>query len=507
MSKFQLSISKQHQLDSARRSVNARQWNEALAFYEALMRHETDFAEGHYELAWLLRQLGRPLQALASYQQALELKISRPEEIHLNKAAIYSDDLLDYVAAKKELNHALRCRKNYPSAWLNLGNLHEELADSETAAACYRNVLNHCPKSDLIYISALARLLRLVDAPETATLMEHAQKAAFGNAAMPPTLRATVFFAISDVLHKQKAYAEAFSALARANACAAQDGPRYQRARHSAWVSALIGDFAHLGTDSTRNFSSQACNQTPAPLFIIGMFRSGSTLIEQMLNTHPLVHAGGELGFLPRAVQGILAPYPYQMTGVDAHQLQSIRQQYASHIQSIKVADGVRYFTDKRPDNYQLIGLIKRLFPNAKIIHTMRDPVDNGLSIFQQQLDQQVAPYSSSLSDIGHYYSEYRRLMAEAKRQFPQDIFDLDYDELVQNSEPSLRSLLDFLELPWFGDCLNFHLQKSAVKTASLWQVRQPLNQASSGRWRAYAAQLLPLRESLQLHGVLIAAP
>jgi len=166
----------------------------------------------------------------------------------------------------------------------------------------------------------------------------------------------------------------------------------------------------------------------------------------------------------------------------------------------------VRYFTDKRPDNYQLIGLIKRLFPNAKIIHTMRDPVDNGLSIFQQQLDQQVAPYSSSLSDIGHYYSEYRRLMAEAKRQFPQDIFDLDYDELVQNSEPSLRSLLDFLELPWFGDCLNFHLQKSAVKTASLWQVRQPLNKASSGRWLAYADQLIPLRDSLQMHGVTIAA-
>ena len=174
------------------------------------------------------------------------------------------------------------------------------------------------------------------------------------------------------------------------------------------------------------------------------------------------------------------------------HRLAKLFPQASSH----------KYITDKRPDNFMLIGLIKQIFPNAKILHSVRNPLDNGLSVFMQHLDPRVASYASSLPDIAHYYSQYRKLVAHWKALYPDDIHDFDYDAFVQQPRPVLDRALSFLGLPWDDRCLAFHRSGNSVKTASYWQVRQPLYRDACGRWRHYAEYLAPLRDAWGPEGI-----
>jgi hypothetical protein len=158
---------------------------------------------------------------------------------------------------------------------------------------------------------------------------------------------------------------------------------------------------------------------------------------------------------------------------------------------------GAELVVDKRPDNFLYIGLIKTLFPDARIVHTTRDPLDNCLSIYFLHLDHSMA-YALDLMDIGHYYRQYGRLMAHWKSLYGDDILDVDYDALVREPRPAVERLLEFCGLEWSERCLSFHQRENAVKTASVWQVRQPLYQHASGRSRVFARQLDPLAQYLR---------
>jgi hypothetical protein len=233
------------------------------------------------------------------------------------------------------------------------------------------------------------------------------------------------------------------------------------------------------------------------------MFRSGSTLVEQVLGAHERVTAGGELDFLLRLAAERLAPFPASIARLDAARYAGFASEYRALIAGLfPHAPAASYVTDKRPDNYQLIGLIRQLFPSARILHTTRHPLDNGLSVFTQHLNPQVAGYACDLGDIGHYFGQYRRLMQHWKALYPADILDVHYDALVRDPETVLRRVFAFLGLEWDAGCLDFHARESTVKTASYWQVRRPLYREASGRWRNYATQLAPLRESLLAAGV-----
>jgi hypothetical protein len=233
------------------------------------------------------------------------------------------------------------------------------------------------------------------------------------------------------------------------------------------------------------------------------MFRSGSTLVEQVLSAHPAVIAGGEMDFFPRLVRGTLSPFPASMAALDSARATALAEQYRADVSKrFPEARRAGFVTDKRPDNFLLIGLIKRLFPAAKFVHTVRSPLDNCLSIYFQHLDQAAASYSSDLRDIGHYYGQYQRLMTHWRSLFPDDIFDLRYDAFVREPAPALAELLTFLGLEWDDSCLEFHCQPGVVKTASYWQVRRPFYTQASGRWGNYREHLGPLREALREAGV-----
>ena len=152
--------------------------------------------------------------------------------------------------------------------------------------------------------------------------------------------------------------------------------------------------------------------------------------------------------------------------------------------------------TDKMPSNYQSLGLISILFPNAKIINCQRHPLDNALSIFFQKFVS-GNQFAFDLADIGFWYKEYERLMTHWREVLPSPIYEVHYSDMVQNPKESARSLIEFCELEWEDACLDFHKSKREIQTASAWEVRQPIYTSSLGRWKAYEAHLDSLKECL----------
>jgi hypothetical protein len=218
-------------------------------------------------------------------------------------------------------------------------------------------------------------------------------------------------------------------------------------------------------------------------------------LVEQLLAGHPRISAGGELAFLPQAVRTRLAPFPESLATVSHRDLLLLAEEYSKLLHGL--APAADFVTDKRPDNYLYIGLIKQLFPDAKIVHTTRDALDNCLSIFFLHLDQGMS-YALDLEHIGHQFGQYRRLMSHWKALFGPDIFDIHYDDLVTDTLAPMRHLVAFLGLDWSDRCAVVPPDGRAVRTASVWQVREPLYRRSSGRSRHYREQLTRLRDYLQ---------
>ncbi|NJO13586.1 MAG: sulfotransferase [Gammaproteobacteria bacterium] len=229
-------------------------------------------------------------------------------------------------------------------------------------------------------------------------------------------------------------------------------------------------------------------------VFITGMFRSGSTLFEQVLAAHPGVTPGGEIDYFGRALGSTGRPFPASASGLDAAALQQLGLGYLKYLE--RTFPGDTLITNKRPDAFAWLGLLKGLFPNARFVNTVRDPLDTCLSIYVQQLDERLT-YATDLQNIAHYFLQYRRLMEHWEELFGERIFDAVYDAYVAEREPTTRALLDFLELPWNEACLETPNVSSRVRTASVWQVREPVYRRSSGRWRNYERHLAPVRELL----------
>jgi tetratricopeptide (TPR) repeat protein len=477
--------------------------DDAVEAWRALLAVRPGHADAWYELGYLLRSRGDFEAALQAYGQALACKVRDPYEVHLNRAVIFSDHLRRDGDAERELLAALALRPDYRPALLNLGNLHEERGQHEEALARYRRLIElpaaSAGDADLADegLARLAQLLPCASADDP--LIQQLERAAQRPTASAHA-RACLHFALGRIGERLGLPQRALAGFTEGKRWARQGQPAHDRA-------ACERDFAALREAFAAPLSSAPRDQTARgaqPLFICGMFRSGSTLVEQVLAAHPSMIAGGELEWLQRLVAGPLAPFPQRFSQLDSAALAAFAEAYRSHLALLfpqRIGEA-RYLSDKRPDNFRLIGLIKSLFPEARIVHTVRNPLDTGLSIYMQHLNASAFGYANELGDIGHYIGQYQRLMSHWKQLYPADIHDFDYDRFVEEPRQTLQSLLDFLELPWDESCMAFHRLGNTVKTASYWQVRQPLYRDASGRWRAYLQHLGPLRDALLVAGV-----
>jgi tetratricopeptide (TPR) repeat protein len=229
------------------------------------------------------------------------------------------------------------------------------------------------------------------------------------------------------------------------------------------------------------------------PIFIIGMPRSGTTLVEQILSSHPQVAAGGELPTLiniVRQIKGAGTSYPEATRGLDRATLEGMARRYLDKLDGIS-RDALRV-TDKMPFNYMHLWLIAALHPDATIVHCRREALDTCLSCYFTSFNEELQ-FASDLDTLGRYWIDYCRLMQHWRAVLPHRFIDLDYERLVTDTEGSIRELLAFCHLPWEARCMKFYESHRGVRTPSRWQVRQPIYRQSVGRWRNYERHLQPL--------------
>ena len=498
-------------LQTASRLLQSNRVPEAIAAYERVLAQWPDLPDCWYNLGLLQRRAGNLEVALSSYRRALALGVSAPEEVHLNCGAIFADQHQE-EAAEREFYAALKLRPDYIPALLNLANLREDFGRRAEADELYRRVVAldpRCYQALARWANALAPLTSQEgsrrDDPANATHLSsatHSEMAvrlrhALGDPAASAAQKASLAFALGRLLDESGDFEGAFAAYrqanreSRASAGAAYRG--YDRGAQEMFVERMRDAFPAASAIDWPAAGSAKRGAEPTPIFICGMFRSGSTLAERLLSGHPGVGAGGELGLIPALVTGPLRPFPDSIRSVSPSVLAAMSENYLREIS--RRYPGATYVTDKRPDNFLHIGLIKALFPSAKIVHTTRDPLDTCLSIYFLHLDHGMS-YALDLGDIGHYYRQSQLMMAHWRALYPQDILDFDYDTFVRDPRPTAQRLFEFLGLTWSDAYLDMPAQ-GAVRTASVWQVREPIYQRSSGRARHYRAWLGDLRSEL----------
>ena len=240
---------------------------------------------------------------------------------------------------------------------------------------------------------------------------------------------------------------------------------------------------------------------SPMPIFVVGMLRSGTTLVEQIIASHPMVQGAGELRTLNEVVDRVREqfannlPYPEIALTADRSLLRHIGERYVASVRD-RAPEG-KHVTDKMPSNYYYTGLIHLALPNAKIIHTVRDPIDTCVSCFSYLFSNEQH-HTYDLGEIGRYYKRYERLMRHWRRVLPTGrILDVQYEDVVADLEGQTRRILDHCGLPWDGRCLAFHKTDRPIRTTSAVQVRQPIYKSAIGRGRAYKEFLGPLLQEL----------
>lgn len=456
-------------------------WLEAEALYRRIIELCPTNADSHYNLAWVLRRQGKMDEAKQAYLKTLELGVRGPEEVLLNIAAICSDQRLN-DRSEHYLQRALTVSADYVPALFNLAALYEEKGKKEAAVKLYRQILDKVPG----HVETMSRVLNMqsredLDKSLIAKLYNTLRKATN----LSQLEQEAGFFALGrayDTLHE---YEQAFSYYRMANRLCERRNKAYDAGKMEADVTKLIG------TTTAERREEHSKHSAEQPIFICGMFRSGTTLAEQILAGHSQINAGGELELLTRFTEGRDIIEIMQ----DKVQIASLADNYIDAVRKMfPLAERV---TDKRPDNFIYLGLIRAMFPNAKVICTLRHPLDTCLSVYFQHLSGAL-PYASSLMDIAHYYIQYVRLLKHWLQIMPDNIHLLRYENLIEAPEESCKKMLDFCELPWQPQCLEFHLSDSSVKTASVWQVRQTIYKSSMGRWRSYEPYLLEVSAYLQ---------
>ena len=232
------------------------------------------------------------------------------------------------------------------------------------------------------------------------------------------------------------------------------------------------------------------------PIFIVGMPRSGSTLVEQILASHPAIHGAGELTYLQQSIDHI-GNFPVFVEDITSEKLKGIGEAYLSRM--TRLAVGRPHVVDKMPANFLYAGLIRVILPNARIIHCRRNAVDTCLSCYSKLFEDEQR-FSYDQNELGRFYLDYQKLTMHWQNVLPASNFlVVDYEAVIDNVETETRRMLEFLELPWDPACLNFYSTERIIRTASVNQVRQPIYRSSSGRWRDHVSNLTRLLSSLQM--------
>ncbi|MEJ2033555.1 MAG: sulfotransferase [Deltaproteobacteria bacterium] len=458
---------------------------EAIASFRQVIALKPDYAEAHFNLAVAFYDQGKLDDAVASIRQVLILKPhSAVAHFNLGNFLMAQGKLEEAIVGFRQ---ALDEKPDYAEALCNLGVIYNELGRKESAIASLRKALSLKPDNVLAF-KGLSRIMKFSEDDDVLRKMENL----YSEGKLSRAERKDLGFALGNVFGDLKEYDKSFNYFLKAN--------RLKRKSYEYSIQNDCNFFERIKEVFSADFFAShhgSGHQDRSPIFILGMPRSGTTLVEQILASHPLVFGAGELAILGHITSSIctgreIAQFPECMLHLGMDALARIGSDYLEKIR--RQANDAEYITDKMPHNFLRVGLIKAILPHAKVIHCIRNPMDNCLSIFKMDFTGPHG-YAYDLVEIGQYYNLYRALMAHWEEVLPGFMYPLEYEKMVVDPERQTRNLLDFCGLPWDEACLHFYETERRVVTASLVQVRRPIYRDSIEVWRRHASQLEPLRK------------
>lgn len=432
----------------------AYQYERLIALLKPVALNKPNEIKPNYYVALAHIEVGEVEDALIFYNRVINIQSDHPEAA-VGVASIYSFKGMYQEA----LDTILPLTKN-----------RQDVAGVALAFAAIAPRFN-------LHVEAMKLLERHVD---SLTLSDHT--------------RAKVAVALGNLYDKSGNYEQAFEYIKRGNSYNLHG---FNRENHIKGIEIL----EKLYTEDSITSLPVSGSESIQPIFIVGMPRSGTTLIEQILASHTQVFGAGELKYIQNIcfelheMQINGKAFPFCMTYVSPEELLRLANNYLGHLN--RLSDGAPRVTDKIPTNHLYLGLIYQLFPNAKVIHIKRDPMDTCVSCYCQFFSG-AYPYTYDLDDLGFYYRSYERLMRLWKKVLPLEVLDVSYEKLVGDQENITHKILDFCELSWDQACLEFHKTNRIVATASTDQVREPMNSGAIGKWRRFENHVDVLADALE---------
>ena len=498
--------SPEYRLNLGNTLADMGQLDAAEPFLRQVCEEHPDSALAHAALGRILCGTSRTTEALALLKRACELAPTEAK-FHLNYGAVLA--MTGHVT--EPLDHftkAIRIKPNYWAAWVDMGNLLSELGRVEESQRCFEVVLEREPQHQDASAGLASRYLRKGEPQKALDLL-----APFISMESVPSVNVAVSYATacmnlkrpedslqviqrllerprpkpeqSLLLHaagrafdQLKKYSDAFRAYEQSNALRCLE---FSPAQHERDITQTIEEFDTSSLEQIQVIGSDS----ESPIFIVGMPRSGTSLVEQILCSHDAVHGAGELEFV-RLAASLLSKQGSVRKGLEAIDSQSFSDLAENHLNDLKSqAGGARFITDKMPSNFLYLGLIQKLYPNARIIHCRRSKLDTCISCFRQNFNASYA-YSTRLEWLNAFYVQYERLMAHWKAVLELPIYEVDYEALVASPDREIPELLSFCGLDVQESCLSPHKNDRVVHTASHSQVRQPIYTSSVGYAERY---------------------
>jgi tetratricopeptide (TPR) repeat protein len=463
---------------------------QAVEHHRKALALRPDYPEAHLSLGFALQTLNRSEEAISHYRQALALRPDYAEAHHNLATALQTLNRPD--EAIPHYQKALAIKSELAETYHDLGIALQVVGRIEEASDAFEKAIERAPSNARFYRSLTVCKRIAAGDPRLAAMEALAEDMP----SLSEEAQIDLHFALGTVFAELGQPKRSFPHLLEGNAL--------KRQQISYDEAAVLGSFERIGAAYTAEVMRDKeglGHPATVPVFVLGMPRSGSTLVEQILASHPKVFGAGELTYFEDALTGLGGAdhgarsdpeAVASLTGDWLHQLG------ASYVERVKaLAPAAERIVDKMPGNFRLAGLIHLALPNARIIHTVRDPIDVCLSCFSKLFtgDQ---PYTYDLGELGRYYCAYEALMAHWRRALPEGVMlEVQYEAVVADIEREARRIIAHCGLEWDDACLSFYKTRRIIRTASAAQARRPIYNSSVGRWQPYSGMIGPLLEAL----------